>query len=439
MISNFLSCCPRFVARISPPRNGPFHIFFATFLLSVTKSASITTTAHTLHPSFITMSPHQNRRSTRLQKRSTTSDGNELQSSEHYNSMKVSELKDLLRDRGLGVSGVKSVLIERLTSSSTYEPSSTADEQSMPQPKAKRARKKSGVELTTPQAASVAVDCLPRTRELQLQSKHKDTNTKLFVIGVDEAGRGPLAGQVIFWFDALHLYSVFISNLILSCVYIRPVVAAAAIVPADIAAIIDSKKITKEEERERLYEELIASPDIRYAVAVVSAQRIDEINILQATLEGMRLATEAVMNMDKDKQPKGKKGASNVASAERKEISYVITGGTVDKSQRSCSYYTLIDGNKLPKDMPCECESLTKGDGREYSIGAASILAKVTRDRLMHEYSEKYPEYNLSQHKGYPTAAHMEAVKKFGASPIHRRTFAPLKHMKFDGDGKVVL
>ena len=89
--------------------------------------------------------------------------------------------------------------------------------------------------------------------------------------------------------------------------------------------------------------------------------------------------------------------------------------------------------------MPCECESLTKGDGREYSIGAASILAKVTRDRLMHEYSEMYPEYNLSQHKGYPTAAHMEAVKQFGASPIHRRTFAPLKRMKFDADGKVVL
>lgn len=142
------------------------------------------------------MSPHQNRRSNRLQKRSTSSsDGNELQSSEQYNSMKVSELKDLLRERGLGVSGVKSILIERLTSSSsTYEPSSTTDEQSMPQPKAKRARKKSVVELTTPQAASVAVDCLPRTRELQLQSKHKDTNTKLFVIGVDEAGRGPLAG-----------------------------------------------------------------------------------------------------------------------------------------------------------------------------------------------------------------------------------------------------
>lgn len=179
-------------------------------------------------------------------------------------------------------------------------------------------------------------------------------------------------------------------------------------------------------------------------MAVVSAQRIDEINILQATLEGMRMATEAVINiMD------GKKGndakANNVASAERKEISYVITGGDFaskdtkkKKKTDNNSYYTLIDGNKVPKDMPCECESMTKGDGREYSIGAASILAKVTRDRLMHEYDAKYPKYNLSQHKGYPTAAHMSAVREHGASPIHRRTFAPLKHMEFDDDGNII-
>ncbi|EED92664.1 predicted protein, partial [Thalassiosira pseudonana CCMP1335] len=183
------------------------------------------------------------------------------------------------------------------------------------------------------------------------------------VVGVDEAGRGPLAG---------------------------PVVAAAAIVPTNIEGVIDSKKITKEEDRERLYEELVSSPGIRYAVAIVSAQRIDEINILQATLEGMRMAVQGVMDMD----------------------SY---------------YFALIDGNKIPKDMPCSSESITKGDGREYSIGAASIIAKVTRDRLMHEYDAKYPEYNLKQHKGYPTVAHMSAVRKHGASLIHRRTFAPLK------------
>jgi len=181
--------------------------------------------------------------------------------------------------------------------------------------------------------------------------------------------------------------------------FVRPVVAAAAIVPANIAGIIDSKKITKEDARERMYEELLRSPGIRYAVAVVSAQRIDEINILQATLEGMRMAVAAVMNIDGEIQvEKGKD--SNVASAERNDSSYVITGGSTKNKKNNETYYALIDGNKVPKDMPCHCESLVKGDGREYSIGAASIIAKVTRDRLMHEYDTMYPKYDLSQHKG---------------------------------------
>ena len=246
--------------------------------------------------------------------------------------------------------------------------------------------------------------CLPRTRELQLLKIERTTN--LVIIGVDEAGRGPLAG---------------------------PVVAAAAIVPTNIVGIVDSKKITKEDERERLYEELLNSHGIRYAVAIVSPRRIDEINILQATLEGMRMAVEAVMKIDSETR----EGIEiNVASADRDEMSYVVTGGSSKIANES--YYALIDGNKIPKDMSCPSESLVKGDGREYSIGAASILAKVTRDRLMHEYDKLYPKYNLSQHKGYPTAAHMDAVKAFGASPIHRRTFAPLKHMTFDEEGNIL-
>lgn len=152
------------------------------------------------------------------------------------------------------------------------------------------------------------------------------------------------------------------------------------------------------------------------------------------------MAVEAVMKVDEDVKD-AMNGGNNLASAERTE-SYVITGRNAGRSpeeaNNKCSYYALIDGNKVPKDMPCDCESMTKGDGREYSIGAASILAKVTRDRLMHEYDAKYPHYNLAQHKGYPTAAHMSAVKKYGASPIHRRTFAPLKHMEFDEEGKVI-
>ena len=103
---------------------------------------------------------------------------------------------------------------------------------------------------------------------------------------------------------------------------------------------------------------------------------------------------------------------------------------------KSC--YALIDGNRLPQDLPCAAETMVKGDGREYAIAAASILAKVTRDRLMHAYDELYPAYGLAQHKGYPTAAHMAAVHAHGASPIHRRSFAPLKHWEFDDDGNII-
>jgi ribonuclease HII len=290
-----------------------------------------------------------------------------------------------------------------LLRSSNDKPSTAAAAKSLNLPKSKRIKAIAAVE------AANSIHCLPRTREYQLLKSQHQTSASLTVIGVDEAGRGPLAG---------------------------PVVAAAVIIPTNISGIIDSKKITAEMERERLYEELISSPNIRYAVAVVSAQRIDEINILQATLEGMRMAVEGVMGLvDYDEN-------SNVVSAKRKEASYVVTGRrelpSSTTSPDTSFYHALIDGNKMPKDMPCPSESIIKGDGKEYSIGAASILAKVTRDRLMHEYDKLYPEYNLRQHKGYPTQSHMDAVRKFGASPIHRRTFAPLKNMEFDEDGKVV-
>lgn len=251
--------------------------------------------------------------------------------------------------------------------------------------------------------------CLPRTREQTLQKSIDN----IMVIGVDEAGRGPLAG---------------------------PVCAAAALLPVDIPGITDSKKITKEEERERLYEEIVAAPGVRWAAAVVDAQRIDEINILQATMEAMKMATNAVINLPKPKE------CIKEASVDRMGC-YVICGANDEKGKAieatgaadiADSYYALIDGNRVPKEMPCEAEPMVKGDGREYCIGAASLIAKVTRDRLMHAYDELYPEYNLKQHKGYPTAAHMSAVYKHGASPIHRRTFAPLKHMSFDEDGGVV-
>jgi len=205
--------------------------------------------------------------------------------------------------------------------------------------------------------------------------------------------------------------------------------------------------------REELYGEITASPGARWAVAVVDAVRIDEINILQASLEAMRYAACALVD------PGSLDGGTVVGEASVElSGSYVVCqgrGGGVPPvpcpaigsaeangigtvTGTGTEYYAIVDGNKLPKDMPCGAETMVKGDSREYCIAAASILAKVTRDRLMHGYDALYPKYNLAKHKGYPTAAHRAAVKEYGASPIHRRTFAPLKHMTFDEDGGII-
>ncbi len=277
------------------------------------------------------------------------------------------------------------------------------------------------------------MNSLPRTLEwariTQFPHVHK-------VIGIDEAGRGPLAG---------------------------PVVTAAVWAPTDLDGIVDSKQITKEEDRERLYEELIQMPQIEWAVAVMDAASIDTINILQATLEGMRLCATALV-MDHDRQNTTPTTMSSSALGLTVPIyptasilhqgCYVVSSTVAaSKTSRDSSskvpqdpkstkgpspYYALVDGNRVPRYMPCPAESVIKGDGKEFMIAAASILAKVTRDRLMNDYDKEYPEFNLKQHKGYPTADHRKAVATWGASPIHRRTFAPLKHMTFDENGNIL-
>ncbi|CAB9500631.1 Ribonuclease HII [Seminavis robusta] len=263
---------------------------------------------------------------------------------------------------------------------------------------------------------------LPRSREMALKKKYPELN---WIMGIDEAGRGPLAG---------------------------PVVAAAAIVPDNIKGITDSKKITCESAREELYEQIVNSPGVIWAVAVVDAGRIDEINILQATMQAMSMAASALVMDGPEASNRWDQAAMQPVCVSRKG-SYVTCGGTkpvqkttanTDSSEEHCNsaatapYYALIDGNRVPKDLVCECEPIVKGDSKEYAIAAASILAKVSRDRLMHGYDKLYPAYNLAQHKGYPTKNHMAAVHKFGASPIHRRSFAPLKHMQFNEKGEVI-
>ncbi|KAL7567818.1 hypothetical protein ACA910_000567 [Epithemia clementina (nom. ined.)] len=288
---------------------------------------------------------------------------------------------------------------------------------------------------------------LPRTQETCIREK---LGPSITVIGIDEAGRGPLAG---------------------------PVVAAAAYVPTTVSGICDSKKITKEEDRQELFDQLVASPDILWAAAIMDASYIDEVNILQATLHGMALSAQAVIHMHKYKCNNNDPSfrllplphiKTKVSYCEKACVSfqgcYIVTNQhlssesglrngseidisssenipTTDKAidkQDENAYYALIDGNRMPAHMPCPAETMIKGDGREYSIAAASIVAKVIRDNLMRGYHELYPSYDFQQHKGYPTAAHVAIIKQIGGvSPIHRRSFQPLKSMQFDDDGKL--
>lgn len=176
------------------------------------------------------------------------------------------------------------------------------------------------------------------------------------IAGVDEAGRGPLAG---------------------------PVYAAAVILPRNtvIKGINDSKKLT-EKRREELFCEIVEKA-VAYSIFSVDEKRIDEINILNATFEAMNGAVAGL-----DIKPD----------------------------------YVLIDGNRI-KNMTLPHETVVKGDAKSASIAAASILAKVSRDRFICEMAKKYPEYGFEKHKGYGTKAHNEALLKYGPCEIHRRTF----------------
>ncbi len=178
----------------------------------------------------------------------------------------------------------------------------------------------------------------------------------LAVAGVDEAGRGPLAG---------------------------PVVSAAVILPSDfpVEGVADSKKLSPAR-RDGLFDEIRRHAS-GVAVAAVDAGEIDRINILRAALKSMAMAVDGL---------------------------------------ETAADFLLVDGDR-PAPHQCPQETIVGGDGLSISIAAASIVAKVTRDRLMAEYDARYPDYGFARHKGYGTAAHREAIRRSGPCPLHRRTF----------------
>lgn len=189
----------------------------------------------------------------------------------------------------------------------------------------------------------------------------KPADANLLVAGVDEAGRGPLAG---------------------------PVVVAAVILRTDhlLDGLDDSKRLS-EARREALYPQILEAA-LAWRVEFVDTAEIDALNILQATLAGMCRALRAL---------------SPAAQLAR------------------------IDGNQLPRDLPCPAEALVGGDGLEPAIMAASILAKVSRDRAMRELHLEYPQYGFDRHKGYPSREHLAALQAHGPCPQHRRSFRPVQ------------
>ena len=206
---------------------------------------------------------------------------------------------------------------------------------------------------------------MPKLTKEQLTAKYdamyeyeNDCLSKGFrmIGGIDEAGRGPLAG---------------------------PVCAAAVILPKGkvIDGVNDSKKLT-EKKREALFEVIKAEAE-SYSIAYASVQEIEEMNILNATMLAMKRAVEG-LDIKAD--------------------------------------YAMIDGNRIP-DLSIDSEFIIKGDAKSMSIACASILAKVSRDKLLYEYAGEYPQYHFDKHKGYGTKLHVEALKEFGPCPYHRMSF----------------
>ena len=198
------------------------------------------------------------------------------------------------------------------------------------------------------------MDLLEYERELYEQ------NIKL-IAGVDEVGRGPLCG---------------------------PVVAAACILPENyyIEGLNDSKKLS-EKKRDKLFD-ILLNDAVAYGIGIVEPKRIDEINILEASKEAMKIA---------------------------------LSNLTVKPE------HVLIDAVKLDLDVPST--PIIKGDAKSASIAAASIIAKVTRDRMMYDLDKEYPEYGFASHKGYPTKKHIEAVKEHGVLEFYRFTFSPISEI----------
>lgn len=194
-----------------------------------------------------------------------------------------------------------------------------------------------------------------------------------FIAGIDEVGRGPLAGPVVACAVVLTIFN-----------------------SKKLKGVRDSKLLTSIK-REKLYEVLTNDKNINYGIGIVSEKIIDKINILKASLLAMKKAVENL------------------------EIKPACPAGRPD--------FLLLDGRWTIKDYPISQTAIPNGDKHVFSIAAASIIAKVTRDRLLTRYDKKYPNYGFARHKGYGTKLHLKMLKKYGPCKLHRRSFRPVREL----------
>lgn len=214
---------------------------------------------------------------------------------------------------------------------------------------------------------------LPKKRDVRTDMLSFETHAQQegfeTIIGIDEAGRGPLAGPVV--------------------------AAAVSLKTCQFDSIIrDSKQLTARQ-RSQALEEILRKSVV--GIGLVDAQEIDAINILEATFLAMTHAVKDLFT----KMPQAYRDSAKLV-------------------KKVC---LLVDGNRFQSTLPFNYKTIVRGDSKSLSIACASIVAKVTRDRLMEDYDKKYPHYGLAQHKGYPTLTHKDRIKTFGLSPIHRKTF----------------
>lgn len=200
------------------------------------------------------------------------------------------------------------------------------------------------------------------------------------IVGIDEAGRGPLAGPVV---AAAVIFTESIKS------------EDSSVFPIDLMGKLkDSKKLSPKQ-REELFKIITTTCD--YGIGIINHKKIDEINILQATFEAMR---KAIKNLQKKMPQKSSEEASALPSL-----------------------YIQVDGNKTIPGLKIKQEAIVKGDQKIKEISAASIIAKVTRDRIMEDLDKKHPAYGFARHKGYGTKFHIEMLKKYGRSKVHRKSF----------------